>query len=55
MRNLLCVLWIAGAALTIVGCSSDPASPPPSAPNTDLGAPGALDKGAGESTGSTTN
>lgn len=55
MRHLLCVLVLGSMAIAVSGCSSEPAKAPPAAPNTDLGAPGTMpDKGAGDSTGSTT-
>ena len=54
MRHLLCVLVLGSMAIAVSGCSSEPAKAPPAAPSPDLGAPGSLDKGAGDSTGSTT-
>jgi hypothetical protein len=56
MRHLLCVAVLAGAMSATLGCSSStPPAPPAADTDTDLGAPGSLDKGNPESTGSTTN
>ena len=55
MRHLLCLAVLAGVMIATQGCSSDPPAPPAADTNTDLGAPGSMDKGNPESTGSTTN
>lgn len=55
MRHLLCVAVLAGVMMATQGCSSEPPAPPAADTNTDLGAPGSMDKGNPESTGSTTN
>jgi hypothetical protein len=56
MRQLLCLLAIAGASMAFVGCGSESSTPAPSADTkTDLGEPTEMDGGAGESAGSTTN
>jgi hypothetical protein len=55
MRHLLCVLLLAGVTAGTLGCSSDSPAPPAADTNTDLGAPGSMDKGNADSTGSTTN
>lgn len=55
MRELLCLLAIAGASVATLGCSSEPAATPAANTDTDLGEAGSMDEGNTDSAGSTTN
>jgi hypothetical protein len=55
MRQLLCLLAIAGASMATLGCSSQSSAPTAADTSTDLGTSAPMDAGNPDSAGSTTN